>query len=61
MSATGAWVLGGIMGLISLLGLVMASHAHDDVFYFVGLLVFLFGVLFIFGLIRRGTGHPPED
>jgi hypothetical protein len=49
------------MGLISLLGLVMASHAHDDVFYFVGLLVFLFGVLFIFGLIRRGTGHPPED
>lgn len=58
MSATGAWVLGGVMGLISLVGLFMASRAHDDMFYIVGLLLFLFGVLFNFGLIRRCTGLP---
>ncbi|MGF1610500.1 MAG: hypothetical protein ACFCUQ_13955 [Kiloniellales bacterium] len=61
MSAAGAWVLGGVMGLISLLGLVMASRAQDDVFYLVGLLLFLFGVLFCFGLIKRCTGRPPDD
>jgi hypothetical protein len=51
------WILGGLMGLLSLLGLVMANGAKDGVFYGVGLVFFLFGVLFIFGLIRTYVGR----
>jgi len=61
MSDLGNWILGAIMGVLSLLGLIMASQARDDAFYFTGLLFFLFGVLFIFALIKRSTGAPPAD
>lgn len=57
----GDWVFGAIMGLVSLIGLFMASRAVDGMFYTAGLLLFLFGVLFIFTLIHRNTGHPPEE
>ncbi len=53
---TGAWVLGVIMGLISLLGLIMASGAVDPIFYRTGLALTIFGVLFIFFLIKQNTG-----
>ena len=53
---TSVWILGGIMGLLSLVGLFMASHAHDTVFYGTGLALFVFGVLFIFFLIRKSVG-----
>ena len=53
----GPWILGGVMGLLSLLGLLLASAARDDVFYFTGLALFLFGVLLIFGLIHRYVGR----
>ena len=56
MDVTGAWVLGIAMGLLSLVGLLMASNATDSGFYWTGLAFFLFGVLFIFALIKRGTG-----
>ena len=61
MEGIGTWVLGGVMGLLSLLGLIMASRAADGMFYATGLLFFLFGVLFIFFLIARNVGHPPEE
>jgi hypothetical protein len=54
---TGPWVLGTIMGLLSLIGLALASAAEDTVFYGTGLALFVFGVLFIFGLIHRHVGH----
>jgi hypothetical protein len=54
---TGTWVLGAIMGLLGLLGLGLASAAQDNVFYGTGLALFLFGVLFIFGLIHRHVGR----
>lgn len=53
----GPWVLGGVMALLSLLGLVLASAAEDTVFYGTGLALFVFGVLFIFGLIHRYVGR----
>lgn len=56
----GTWILGGLMTLLGLLGLIMASRAQDDVFHFVGLVFFLFSVLFVFTLIGRGTGKPPQ-
>jgi hypothetical protein len=53
---TGTWVLGGIMGVVSLFGLFIASRAADAVFYGTGLALFVFGVLFIFFLIRKSVG-----
>jgi hypothetical protein len=53
----GAFIVGAIMGVISLLGLFLASRAVDGMFYVFGLLLFLFGVLFIFTLIAKHTGH----
>ena len=51
-----AWVLGVIMGLLALLGLAMASAAVDGIFYATGLVLCLFGVLFVFFLIKKNTG-----
>jgi uncharacterized membrane protein len=51
------WILGALVALLSLFGLFMASGATDAGFYHVGLLFFLFGVLFIFGLIGRYVGR----
>jgi hypothetical protein len=53
----GPWVLGGVMALLSLLGLVLASAAEDGVLYGTGLVFFAFGALFIFGLIHRHVGR----
>jgi hypothetical protein len=53
----GPWIVGALMALLSLFGLAMASRATDAAFYGVGLLFFLFGVLFIFGLIGRYVGR----
>jgi hypothetical protein len=54
----GSLVTGAVMGVLALFGLLLASGAHDGMFYVFGLLLFLFGVLFIFGLIHRHTGQP---
>ncbi len=61
MEGIGAWILGIIMGLLALVGLVMASQAVDGMFYFTGLLFFLFGVLFNFFLIGKTVGRPPGE
>lgn len=53
----GSWVLGGVMALLALLGLGLASRAEDDVLYGTGLGLFVFGVLFIFFLIHRNVGR----
>lgn len=51
----GPWVLGTVLGLISLFGLFMASHATDDIFYGTGLFFTGVGVVLIFYLIHRHT------
>jgi hypothetical protein len=53
----GPWVLGGVMALLSLLGLFLASAAQDGVLYGTGLAFFAFGAFFIFGLIYRHVGR----
>ncbi len=57
MGASGRWILGGLIGLFGIIGLFLASRAHDPVMYFVGLLFFVFAVLFDFGLIGRYAGQ----
>ena len=54
-NTSGAWILGIIMGLVALLGLIMASAAVDSIFYGTGLALTAFGVLFIFALIKQNT------
>ena len=53
----GPWILGTAMGLLGLIGLALASAAEDTVLYGTGLALFLFGILFIFGLIHRCVGR----
>jgi hypothetical protein len=53
----GPWVLGGVLGLLALLGLGVASRAEDDILYGAGLGLFVFCVLFIFYLIHRNVGR----
>ena len=57
-------ILGVLMGLLGFIGLVMASQARDDAIYVAGLIVFLFGVLFVFAMIKRafdGTDAKQSD
>jgi uncharacterized membrane protein len=53
----GPWILGGVMALVALLGLGLASGAADDAIHGTGLGLFVFGVLFIFFLIHRNVGR----
>jgi hypothetical protein len=57
----GSWIMGAVMGLVALLGLFLASGARDGAFYYFGLAVFAFAVLFIFGMIVRATGQPARQ
>ena len=53
MDQIGTWIANGIVGVIGLLGLYVASRATDDTFYAMGLIVFVLAVAFIFYSIRR--------
>ena len=57
MNGSGKWVMGAFMALLAIVGLLMAGRAQDSVFYFVGLLFFIFGVAFNFALIGRYSGR----
>lgn len=52
-----AWILGIVMGVVSLIGLGIAGRAEDPTFYLTGLGLFVLGVLFNFGLIHRYVGR----
>lgn len=56
----GALIFGIIMGVISLFGLFLASRAQDEMFSLAGYLFFLFGLVFVFGLIHRYSGQPTK-
>ena len=53
----GTWIFGVIMALLSLVGLFVASRAHDQMMTTVGFLLVAFGLGFIFWLIAKNTGH----
>ncbi len=67
MDHIGRWVASGIVGVIGLLGLYVASRATDDIFYAMGLIVFVLAVAFIVYSIRRAVDEAgarprgPED
>ena len=53
MDKIGTWVTNGIVGVIGLIGLFVASRAADHTFYYMGLIVFVVAVGVIFFSIRR--------
>jgi hypothetical protein len=55
--ATSSFVLAAVVGVLALLGLFLAAGAKDGVFYATGLGLFVFCVLFIFGMIHRQVGR----
>jgi len=54
-------IFGVLMGVLSFLGLFLASRAHDSMVGIVGFLLFGFGLAFIFSLIAKHTGHPTRQ
>ncbi len=53
MTSASSWLVGGVVALLGLVGLFLASRALDPGVELFGLALFLFAVLFVFGLIRR--------
>jgi hypothetical protein len=53
MNLLSSWLVGALAAALGLLGLVLASRAHDGAVELFGMVLFLFSVLFAFGLIRR--------
>lgn len=51
------WIVGGCAAVLSIGALFVASRAGHGMSYYAGLAVFAFLVLFIFNLIRSGTGN----
>ena len=47
------WIFGGLIGVLALLGLALAAHAHDLGVYYAGLLLSACATLFIFFLIKQ--------
>ena len=53
MRRVSSWLVGIMVAAIGLLGLVLASRAEDGALALFGGALFVFAVLFEFGLIRR--------
>jgi len=56
MNSTSNWVIGGFVALLGLLALAFASRASDGIAYWTGLGLFVFCVLFCFGLVASNAG-----
>lgn len=53
MNPLGSLITGIVAGLIGLIGLYLASHAHQGAMYAAGLIIFAAAMLFDFFLIKR--------
>ena len=53
MNLVSTWLVGILVAALGLIGLFLASRALDQGVALFGVLLFLFAVLFEFGLIRR--------
>ena len=61
MSTFSSWLFGSIMAVLGLVGLLLASRAMDPGIEFFGLALFVFAVLFDFGLIGRAYALRERD
>lgn len=57
MGNAGNWVLSGLVALMGVVGLFVAARVGHSMPYWGGLAFFLFAVLFVFYMIKRGFDH----
>ena len=60
MGISTKWVIGALIALVGLVALFLASRAHDDTIYLFGIVMFVFSVLYVFGLIGKYVGRSSE-
>jgi len=53
MEKMSIWLTGVVMAILAILGLKLAAEAHDLGMSIFGSGLFLFGVLFVFGLLKN--------
>jgi hypothetical protein len=53
MEGTAKWCAGGFVGILGVIGLILAAHAVDTGIHLFGLAVAAFAVFYIFALIKR--------
>jgi hypothetical protein len=53
-----AWLRGGIVGIVAVLALFFAAHAHEGFGRYFAMLVFVLAVLLLFRLIARAFDPP---
>ena len=53
MQGTGSWIIGGVLGLLAFLGLLAASRAADDAFYYGGWILAIGCVAAIFFMVTK--------
>jgi hypothetical protein len=59
MQGTGKWISGGLVALFGIIGLFVSARAggEEAVAYYGGLVFFVFAVLFILLLVKKGFDH----
>jgi hypothetical protein len=61
MGQSGRWVLGGLIGASGLIGLFFAASGRSQGLHDAGVVFFVFSVLFVFGMIKRGYDRLDES
>lgn len=56
-----SWVMSVFVGILGLVGLLMAANARDLPIYGFGLGVFVFAILFVFFIIKRAFDAAAEE
>jgi predicted exporter len=51
-----SWAIGAVMAVLAVVGLFLASGAQDSTMEWVGLLLTIFGIGYIYRLIIENTG-----
>jgi hypothetical protein len=54
-------LLSVLMGVLAFIGLVIASRASAEIFLWIGYILIVIGVAFIFVMIHRATGRPSHE
>lgn len=61
MYGLGNWVATILLAAISLIGLILWSHAGDDAMAIFGGSLLFFGVMMVFRLITKAFGHEEKQ
>jgi hypothetical protein len=54
VQGTANWIVGGLVGILGLIGLFVAAHAHGEAFYWAGIALFVFAAGFVMATIKTG-------